>query len=373
MQKLLEQRTGSGAQRNSWKSSQLFVVLACIALAAYLALVVLPTLSQGYIGEDEPLPARPKPTLPAALVKVNPTTVKPQESYEEKETLLMTVPSEAKREGVVPVGEAPMLEPWGYNKNRNIPRWKALWRSIADDVAKEGDTFTLIDYGSDQGFFSVSVAKSFPNALVMGIEAGGDGGSIWNKKAKVQIDVLEIQESKFREHHLNNVLICQTKAHQDQFTQLREKGLVSRYQFVLSVFHWFQLPTAEAFQKAVCTLFLNAKTTFIELPTIGDRSALIKKQVGWDNWSKWYAGHDSVDSLLKTAAQAQGLKVKVTKIASLPWIRWTRDVYRVDVLDDQDEAHKQAKPSPATFGCEERKTIYGCAKREKHATCPAGY
>eukprot|EP00388_Colpodella_angusta_P003215 GDKJ01011425.1.p1 GENE.GDKJ01011425.1~~GDKJ01011425.1.p1 ORF type:complete len:195 (+),score=16.57 GDKJ01011425.1:78-662(+) len=193
---------------------------------------------------------------------------------------------------------------------------------------------------------------------------GGVGGEIW-KKADSQ-DVLSIQEAKIQEFGVeSNMHICQTKVAPEQFFLLKDKGLVSDYQFVLSVFHWFDLPTRVEFDKTISTLFLNARTTFIELPIIGDNSPMIRKQVGWKNFVKWYDQRNDMTQIIAEAAEAHGLTVKVTMVAAVPWVKWQRETYRVDVI-----SVKGGEDSPAiNFGCEDRRTIYRCATRPKYSSC----
>jgi hypothetical protein len=367
MQTLLERRGGNGMSPPSRNQRHALVVLVCIGLAAYVALVLLPTLSLKEIGEEPNAPTnQPVPTLQSARPRAGPSTdltddTKP--SFQLTETLSTT------KKGLNPPGQYSFLTPWGYNTERNLVRWKAIYQSVSADQSLSPEPFTVVDYGSDQGYFSISFAHAFPNAFVMGIEAGGVGGSIWVKKGKgPEMDVLKIQESKLKELSLTNVYICQAKAHQRQFTQLNEKGSRSRYQLVLSVFHWFQLETAEAFQTALIEMFRNAQTTFIELPTIGDRGPLIRKQVGWKNFNVWYQGHNNVQEVIEAAAKAKGVAIKVSLLVSAPWLQWTRDVFRVDFLSDEDHLSRDPVPRSA-FGCEHRVSIYGCAKRENFAEC----
>lgn len=262
-----------------------------------------------------------------------------------------------------------LLEPWGYNRDRNVPRGRAILSSIASDVEAgrfeaTGGSFSLVDYGSDQGYFSISISKIFPASQVMGIEMGGVGGEIW-KKSNSQ-DVLVIQEGKIREHGVEkNMRICQTKVLPTSFFALKDQRLVSDYQLVLSVFHWFDLPTRAEFDRTISTLFLNARTTFIELPIIGDNSALIRKQVGWKNFVKWYDGRTDMTQIITEAAKSEGLTVRVTLVASVEWIKWQRETYRVDVLG----APPEGVPPAINFGCEARRTIYGCARREHFSAC----
>jgi hypothetical protein len=309
--------------------------------AAYLAFFVLPNLSAE--------------TLPPSGAKRGTALV-----HEELKVLDSQAPP---HRHLIATQRPVMLKPWGYNKERNAPRFGAIAKSIAEDKRHK---FTLIDYGADQGYFSISTAHMFPGALVMGVELGGVGGQIWLKgKSKSESDVLDIQESHLRAYGLSNVIICQAKMETTHFTALREQKAYVDYQLMLSVFHWFKLPTRRDFERAITTLFLNARTTFIELPTIGDnKDPLIKKQVGYEYFSKWYDGRTDLKQIIADACAAEGVDASVELVVSFPWLKWARNVFRVDVVRYQNEdfAH--------SFQCEARKRIYGCKPRPRYFNCP---
>ena len=260
-----------------------------------------------------------------------------------------------------PTGALTMIPAWGYNKDRNIPRWKAISASIAGDHRQSA--FTVVDYGADQGYFSISTAATFPLSRVIGLEMGGVGGEIWKKKNSQE--VLDIQEQKIKELGVEGrMMICQTMVKPDHFFALETARSVSDYQYVLSVFHWFDLKTRADFEKAIAALLRNAKTTFIELPTIGDNSKLIRQQVGWEHFVKWYDGRTDTGIILREAAEAHNIVVKVTAIATVPWVKWTRVVHRIDVVDAS---------ASSSLMCKERRQIYGCnPARSLHQSC-TGY
>jgi hypothetical protein len=348
MQRLLEQKSPYLKHTASSHRMHIPLVLLCIGLAAYIALFLLP-----YAATDDP-PHR-QPQLVTVLPQSEIVASSSGSSGSAKE------PFDAST--ALRSGEVPSLHPWGYNKDRNLARWKPLYASIAAD---QRNRFTLIDYGSDQGFFSVSVAKFFPQSLVMGLEMGGCGGEIWKKHC----DVLLIQERQLRERQLSNMIICQTKMHQDHFRDLAAKAIISDYQFVLSVFHWFNLRTREDFEAALVDLLRNAKTTFIELPTIGDDGPIIRKQVNYESFKRWYDGRTNVGTIIAESATRHQLVVNVTLLVSLPWAeKYTRDVYRVDQLG---MGARSAPIDRSAFRCEDRRKIYGCnTARTLYNACPS--
>lgn len=349
MQKILEQRlllsSGSTPARK-YCGHPLWVLLVCTLPAAYIALVVLPKVSSSTFGDDDSstpsrlLTAAPPSTTLGAALHVD------------------TIPFHlrAKDMGV--------LVPWGYNKERNEPRWRGILASILSDFTTHRGRFSLVDYGSDQGYFSISAAAPFPDAVVMGVEIGGFGGEIWSRKRR---DVLEVQEEKLQEHRVLNVVICQAKLSVNHFQLLNEAHLVADYQLVLSVFHWFELPTRKAFEAALVEALRGAKTTFLELPCIGDGGPLVQKQVGYKNFVKWYDGRKDIGQVIREAASAHHLDVAVQMLVAVPWIRWKREVYRVDLREVVNFDSPSSKMQ--SFGCSQRQKIYGCAPRAKYNTC----
>jgi hypothetical protein len=254
------------------------------------------------------------------------------------------------------------VESWGYNSHRNIPRMTAIEAAIKSDWKDPSHAeFTLVDYGSDQGYFAITLAQKFPRSHVISIEMGGVGGEIWKKEGSV--DVLVIQENMANERDVTNMRICQTKVLPTMFDELNAANVKHRYQLVLSVFHWFALPTRAAFEHAITNLFKNAATTFIELPTIGDRSEAIRKQVGWENFEKWYDGRDDIGVIIADAAKSANLRVRVTKLVSVPWVKWSRDMYRVDVEGFS------VRPSDGAKECSARRATYQCATRQRLELC----
>lgn len=402
MQSLLESTTSSpkfapGPSPTPSRSIQVAACVLIITLSLYITIFLLPSFS-----ETDMIPDRTaKPSSSSSFIKTKNTIQNINELHDHSSSS-SSYSSEQKRTSkkssplIRSNSNNAIIEPWGYNKNRNIPRWKAIKASIEKDMIKlrqrENDhqqqqqqpqRFTLVDYGSDQGFFSISAAHEFQKdgIFVVSVEMGGVGGEIWKKKDSISEgsnDVLSIQEQKVAKYVTNHeasdapaFMICQTKISPKMFFDLQAHHQKHRYQFVLSVFHWFDLPTRKDFEKALVTLFKNSQSTFIELPTIGDRSALIRKQVGWANFEKWYDGRSDIKEIILDAAKNENFPVTVEKIVSVPWLKWTRDMYRVDWdLSSENDEHSVLS-SVMKFTCKTRREeIYGCnPKRVKLQEC----
>ena len=402
MQRLLEQSPRNSASAAARQRAQLFVVLGCVVVAAWLAFFVLPAFDETTISSDRisgvslhaPIASPPRAVHDLAdgghSAGARPQLAAPGSGGETSGKSAKTKHVRRGRVGAAASNIRPSdiraLEPWGYNAERNPERWRAIGASIKRDV-EEGlveERFTLVDYGADAGYFSISTAHEFPKAFVIAVELGGTGGVIW--KTKNKIDVHQIQESQIKAKEIapGAINLCQTTVRIEHFAQLRELKQFHTYQLVLSVFHWFEMPNRAEFERVVVDLFANARTTFIEMPTIGDDGPIIRRQTGYKYWSVWYAGRTDVAEILRAAIAARGMTATVTTVASLPWAKWTRVVYRVDVLDgadqqplatpparEKDEASAADPFSAMSFSCEKHRQVYGCKPRELYQSCPA--
>ena len=337
MQRLLE-RNNNRPRSSSVSFSHLATCVTVGIALIYFCVVALPYLNGSSIAGEVPL----------QTTRSSVTSVK--RAIEDEAT----------------VSSQPSLPAWGYTKNRNIPRWRAIYAEIARDEATHHGSFSLMDYGSDQGYFSISVGNFFPHAIVMGLELGGVGGEIWKKSG----DVLKVQEAKLDELHVSNVRICQAKMHPDHFRELHKSDFMTDYQLVLSVFHWFDLSTRKEFEEVLTVLLLNSKTTFLELPIIGDNGPTIQKQVGYKNFVNWYDGRSDIGVVIEEAAASRNVVVKVRKIATVPWIKWQRETFRVDVVRSGVAADSNSRDEMVQkFGCVSRRKIFQCAQREKFSDC----
>eukprot|EP01062_Namystynia_karyoxenos_P068235 TRINITY_DN625_c0_g2_i3.p1 TRINITY_DN625_c0_g2~~TRINITY_DN625_c0_g2_i3.p1 ORF type:complete len:362 (+),score=51.05 TRINITY_DN625_c0_g2_i3:59-1144(+) len=270
------------------------------------------------------------------------------------------------KSGSSKTGGTPFLKPnWGYDKWRNYPRWELIHKEIHHDGSRTR-RISVVDYGSDQGFFSVSTAYAFPNAEVISVELGDAGGSGWSRG---KMDVLWIQERKIRAYRVQpRVVICQTRLNVGHFADLLRSGVTHDYQYVLSVFHWFPMVTRAEFEKVLVTMLRNARTTFIELPPTGDHPNF-KNQIGWHRFVRWYDGRTDVGQVIKDALHAQHVPGKVRLLGRVQWMGkgryqpveyprgnisvegpWARELYRVDVQQQ----------TPPGGNCRAHHRIYGC-------------
>lgn len=136
--------------------------------------------------------------------------------------------------------------------------YRQRWELIRPEI--DSDRFTLIDWGSDSGWFSVNAALAFPRSNVLSVD-----GSVMLGESNIQNHLATIAAEKIE----NNTLIdCLFDA--DTFAALKQCPV--HYQFVLSVFHWMgdnigrALHNASDWDTAFLDLIQCAEVTFIEVP-----------------------------------------------------------------------------------------------------------
>ncbi len=152
------------------------------------------------------------------------------------------------------------------------------------------DKFTLVDWGSDAGWFSVRAATAFPSATVISVEAGlmthGKG--------------IALHRRMIEEYSVPNNFLIDTLFGPTTFEGL--STVPSDYQLVLSVFHHMgdgfgqYLTTVAEWNTAFCSLILGANVTFFEVPnehSDGETPHRIRE---------WYADRD-VETVLCEAMQ----------------------------------------------------------------------
>eukprot|EP01062_Namystynia_karyoxenos_P068234 TRINITY_DN625_c0_g2_i2.p1 TRINITY_DN625_c0_g2~~TRINITY_DN625_c0_g2_i2.p1 ORF type:complete len:375 (+),score=70.22 TRINITY_DN625_c0_g2_i2:74-1126(+) len=281
------------------------------------------------------------------------------------------------KSGSSKTGGTPFLKPnWGYDQWRNYPRWELIHKEIQHDGDRTRP-ISVVDYGSDQGFFSVSTAYAFPQAEVISVELGDAGGSSWSRGS---MDVLWIQEQKIRAYRIQpRVVICQTKLTVQHFADLLRSGVTHDYQYVLSVFHWLPMATRAEFEVVLVTMLRNARTTFIELPSMADHPNF-KGQTGYKRFAKWYDGRDDIGQVIKDALRARHVSGTVRLLGRVQWTGkgryqpvayprgsvsagdpWARGLYRVDIPQEK----------PPAGDCRAHHRIYGC--RTETAPRPVRY
>ena len=99
-------------------------------------------------------------------------------------------------------------------------RWELIKREITEEK------FTLIDWGSDSGWFSISAATEFSQSSILAVD-----GSVMLGEGNIQNHLSIIAEKQIQNDILINCLF-------DASTFAALKQCPVQYQLVLSVFHW---------------------------------------------------------------------------------------------------------------------------------------
>jgi hypothetical protein len=174
---------------------------------------------------------------------------------------------------------------WGYG---SVEMYAKRWSLIKPHLS--GSDFVLIDWGSDAGWFSISVARAFPQSTVISIEAGimSDGQG------------LRMHREKSGACGVSNNLIVDSLFGPDTFDGMRL--VPSDYQLALSVFHHLgdgfgrYLDTVDDWNKAFCSLVRGSNVTFFEIPNEGNSEETPHRI------RDWYDDRD-VESVIRSALE----------------------------------------------------------------------
>eukprot|EP01112_Ceratiomyxa_fruticulosa_P012660 TRINITY_DN3517_c0_g1_i1.p1 TRINITY_DN3517_c0_g1~~TRINITY_DN3517_c0_g1_i1.p1 ORF type:complete len:489 (+),score=90.90 TRINITY_DN3517_c0_g1_i1:214-1680(+) len=240
-------------------------------------------------------------------------------------------------------------EVFGYHPIRNFPRWRMIEREIENDM-KTGENFNVqneqslavVDYGSNYGYFSLSMAKKLGKGVVISVE--GEAYAEYDGAAKYH-------KSKMEEMQVSNNVLCKTKVYPSAFQKLKELDQVFRYQLCLSVFHWFKMPTRDDFEVALANHLSNAYTTFIELP-----EAMVYQgnegQHAWKQTNLWFNKRDEV-TIIKEVAEKYDLgKVTIKILGALMHDNETvRKVIRVNVEKNKNKPKVDVDKVLEIYGC----------------------
>lgn len=246
-------------------------------------------------------------------------------------------------------------ESYGYHPGRNPPRWSMIDRELERDIQanpdllkKPAEEMTFVDYGSNYGYFSVHLAQKFPNGKMVSLE--GEATTEYKSAATVH-------KEKLQELDVKNNYICRTRTQPVAFASLKNSNQVYAYQFCLSVFHWFNMPTKEAFEEALYNHLMNARTTFIELPEARKYDGR-EGQHAWDWVNKWYNGRTEVQIINDLAKKHSWGQYEVKVLGAIIHDnRTVRKLLRVDLLNNEPSADLEVILK--TYGCNKDNTYVG--------------
>jgi glycosyltransferase involved in cell wall biosynthesis len=202
---------------------------------------------------------------------------------------------------------------YGYNPERNEPRWRAL-----NEQLQELQPVSIVDYGSNYGYFSVEAAQTYPQAFVASIESGGMNHT--DDPRYGQAGMLKHHQQEIQRRNLANNVIWQFAVDPGWFKYLDGGKARFDVQLCMSFLHWLDIPTRADFVSCLRTMVQTANTTLLEMPKPELR------QHNGPQIMQWYDGERSPVQLIKTVLS--GLGAKITHFA--PEIRY-RPLIRIDL------------------------------------------
>eukprot|EP00759_Apiculatamorpha_spiralis_P031878 PhF_6_TR33614/c0_g1_i2/m.49090 len=223
-----------------------------------------------------------------------------------------------------PRTDAQKIVTWGYSPERNVQRWNVIKPHLIEQFSNAINTaHTVLDYGADQGFFSVMSAVLFPNASVFAVEKGSVGGSIW-KSAQSMKDVLETAKERAKSFGVaSRFFTCRTNIHPKMWGRALHEEVMYSVVYVLSVLHWFDINGESGFHQHIRTLISTSRVTIIELPHPKARNTFGEKR-----YRKWFQRESNGTKLLLTTIETMP-SCKLYSLGKLPWGTMFREVHSV--------------------------------------------
>ena len=181
---------------------------------------------------------------------------------------------------------------WGYASET---MYRRRWELIKHEISTV--PFTLIDWGSDSGWFSVTSALAFPQSNVLSVD-----GSVMLGESNIQDHLTKIAEEKIENDTLINCLF-------DANTFRALNPYPVHYQFALSVFHWLgdnigrPLRDTNDWDEAFLDLIQCAEVTFFEVPN-EDNPGETPHRI-----RSWY-GRRTVTEVIANAIERSGLNAE---------------------------------------------------------------
>ncbi len=114
----------------------------------------------------------------------------------------------------------------------------------------------FVDWGSNEGFFSMRLGSAFRDARVLSVEADVDEYTSVSRKHR---DAMAAQG-------VHNNVQCNHQVNGAEFERVVRAGQCWDVQLALSVMHWFEYTDHDSFLERLGFLLMGARTTFLELP-----------------------------------------------------------------------------------------------------------
>jgi len=212
----------------------------------------------------------------------------------------------------------------GYRPRDNKRRLRKIFSNL------DSSNFTLLDVGSNYGFFSLCISEKYPNSQVFSVEGSFGTGNedVVNKNENSIKNTIGIQahnKLKNKNRLFNNHIFCMLMTI-DKIEALLKHSIRFDYQLSLSVFHWIVYEKfgnsgeEKEIYKSLQDHLLLANTTFIELPDIKQETSLMPI----------YKNHSSVYQLLLHIKNAYLPNMDIVPLTKNNWYG-TRYLYKVSL------------------------------------------
>ena len=191
---------------------------------------------------------------------------------------------------------------YGYSKKRNKERYNAILPYIIDPK------FSLLDFGSNYGYFSTAFALNFPESLILSIE--NESMSYTTDPRFGKDGMLDFHKNKTIELGIKNNSIFLVTITPEFFKLFIKEKIIVDYHLMLSFIHWLPMQNREEFEEVLKDIILSARTTFLEVPqpTENQRNGKIIM--------KWYDGRTNALTLINDTIKKYELPYKAELIGS---------------------------------------------------------
>jgi len=239
--------------------------------------------------------------------------------------------------------------PFGYLVDSTRPstvlrmttRREMLVREITRDGDHLGMAPHIVDWGSNEGYFSLSLMAALPQSTVYSVDPNikyfGAKPADSHREHMVKLMPAEAHRS----------IQCISQLSLTAITCLGEPAHATEqpafdYQLALSVFHWLPIPSRSQFLNVLGNFLRLARTTFIELPEAGHKTS-----ANFQVYRHWYSKGENLEDVLWAALDAVAdtamYDVRYLGDATIDFgkndIRTTtRQMYRVDLIQRSNHA-----------------------------------
>jgi len=165
---------------------------------------------------------------------------------------------------------------WHSYQGSKTNRWKFIHENIVSSPVANTLPNVILDWGSNEGFFSIHLARLFPKFVVFSVEMDNY--------------LIKLHHSHIQETTTLNNIICEGKVDRKKLDTFIKSNINVGIQLLLSIVHWWDITrTLEDFIYYMEKLFSKSVITIVELPLPENDTAYV---------AKWYYNYTE-ESILK--------------------------------------------------------------------------